>query len=71
MQASEVFIMFRRVPGPVGYNGERLGMWEYQSEAEATELIQHRRDRAGRGDEHREQERPGPNFARLARWGRK
>lgn len=33
--------MFRRVPGPAGYpGGDRLGLWEFQSENGATERLQ-------------------------------
>ena len=35
--------MFRRMPGTTGFSGEQLGLWEFQSVTEATELI-HERD---------------------------
>ena len=38
--------MFRRMPGPIGYSGRRLGLWEFQAENTATELI-HRRQTSG------------------------
>ena len=61
--------MFRRMPGPMGYTGDRLGLWEYQSETEATELLHHRVNRK-KDDPSREQERPLPNYARQATWGK-
>lgn len=65
----EESFMFRRIPGPAGYTGDRLGLWEYQSETEATEMIHQRRDRKNVVD-NREQERPLPNYARQATWGK-
>ena len=62
--------MFRRPPGPVGYNGDRLGLWEYQSETEATEMIHLRRDKKASEEAKEEQERPLPNYARQATWGK-
>jgi len=43
--------MFRKLPGPVGYSGGRLGLWEYQSENEATELIRRREESGGAVEE--------------------
>ncbi len=62
--------MFKRIPGPVGHMSERLGLWEFQAETEATEMLQHRRDRKTDSVQP-EQERLLPNFARQMLWGRK
>ena len=61
--------MFRRMPGPAGYTGDRLGLWEYQSLTEATEMIHVRRDQKSENTS-REQERPIPNYARQVTWGK-
>gem|GEM_PF-6930823 len=49
---------------------EPLGLWEFQTESEATEMIQRRRDKKVEADQP-EQERPLPNFGRQVSWGRK
>ena len=59
------------MPGPMGYTGDRLGLWEYQSETEATELLQQRLNRKKPEASREEEQRPAiTNFARQATWGK-
>lgn len=62
--------MFSRVPRSFGHMSERLGLWEFQPESEATEMIHLRRDKKNEADQP-EQERPIPNFSRQVHWGQK
>jgi len=62
--------MFSRAPRSFGHMSEPLGLWEFQTESEATEMIQRRRDKKVEADQP-EQERPLPNFGRQVSWGRK
>ncbi len=36
--------MFRRAPGPTGFRGGQLGLWEFQTAGEATELMHGRNE---------------------------
>lgn len=62
--------MFSRSPRLYGNMREPLGLWEFQTESEATELIQRRRAQKNE-DEQPEQERPIPNYGRQVHWGYK
>lgn len=62
--------MFSRAPKFYGNVSEPLGLWEFQAESEATEMIHRRRAEKVEADQP-EQEKLIPNFGRQVNWGRK
>lgn len=61
--------MFSRAPRIYGNVSEPLGLWEFQTESEATEMINRRR--MEKAEVAQPEQEKLVNFGRQVNWGRK